>query len=69
MIAAEAAFFDGNHCQHVADRDEHRRQDRKRQEMRQVLRLRERSPLRSTKPQADAGHLALFIAGNEPSLF
>lgn len=32
MIYSEAAYFDGNHCQHVADRDEHRRLQRKRQE-------------------------------------
>lgn len=25
MAYAEAAFFDGNHCQHVAARDEHQR--------------------------------------------
>jgi len=28
MNYAEAAYFDGNHCQHVADRDEHRRLQR-----------------------------------------
>lgn len=36
--------------------------------VRQLVDLRARSPMRSTRPQADAGDLALFIAGNEPSL-
>jgi hypothetical protein len=34
----------------------------------QLAHLRTRSPMRSTAPQADAGHLPLFIAGNEPTL-
>ena len=28
MAYAEAAFFDGNHCQHLADREEHHRRVR-----------------------------------------
>jgi hypothetical protein len=31
MIYSEAAFFDGNACQHCADRDEQQRLSRKRQ--------------------------------------
>lgn len=27
-LAAEAAYFDGNHCQHLAARDEHMRLER-----------------------------------------
>lgn len=36
----EAAFFDGDHCQHCADRDEHRRLERIRQQTRDALRRR-----------------------------
>lgn len=28
MIYSEAAYFEGNHCQHCADRDEHLRWQR-----------------------------------------
>lgn len=34
---SEAAYFDGNHCQHCADRDEHRRIQRKRSEAIKML--------------------------------
>jgi hypothetical protein len=30
MNHAEASYFDGDHCQHCADRDEHLRLERKR---------------------------------------
>jgi hypothetical protein len=36
---------------------------------RQLVELRAKAPLRSKgKPVADAGHLPLFVAGNEPGL-
>jgi len=38
MIYAEAAYFDGNHCAHVAARDEVKRLARKGDEMRRALR-------------------------------
>jgi hypothetical protein len=69
MIASEAAYFDGNHCAHVAARDEARRLERIQAENRKLARLMSRSPLRSSAPQRDAGELALFVAGNEPRLF
>jgi hypothetical protein len=68
-LAAERAFFEGNHCQHVADRDELARRARKHEAMLQVAQLRSRSPLRPIRAQADASHLPLFIVGNEPTLF
>lgn len=39
---SEMAYFDGNHCQHVATRDEHLRLERKRNEMRVAARNIER---------------------------
>jgi hypothetical protein len=36
---------------------------------REILRLRLSSPKRSMTSQSDAGHLPLFVAGNEPNLF
>lgn len=38
------------------------------QRARQLMKLRAASPMRSSSPQRDAGDLALFVAGNEPSL-
>ena len=38
MSPAEAAFFDGNHCQHVAARDERDRLDRIRQQASSIAR-------------------------------
>lgn len=35
---------------------------------RQLLELRAKAPKRAAAPQADAGHLPLFIAANEPRL-
>lgn len=35
---------------------------------RQLVGLKLTSPMRSTRDQADAGHLPLFVAGNEPTL-
>lgn len=32
LIYSEAAYFDGNHCQHVAAWEEHKRLERKRRE-------------------------------------
>lgn len=60
MSAAEASFFDGNHCQHVAARDDAARIERKRQDMRQVLALRAAAPMRARRDQADAVGLGLF---------
>lgn len=37
MIYSEAAYFDGNHCQHCADREEHQRLARARRQARQVF--------------------------------
>jgi hypothetical protein len=37
MIYAEAAYFDGNHCQHVADYHEARRLARIRAESRRLI--------------------------------
>ena len=34
-----------------------------------LIRVMQSSPNRKTVPQADAGHLPLFIAANEPTLF
>lgn len=42
MIYAEASYFDGNHCQHVADFLEVKRLERKRDEARKAVRLIER---------------------------
>lgn len=42
MIYAEAAYFDGNHCQHVADYHEARRLARKRDEAQKAARMIER---------------------------
>ena len=39
------------------------------QQTRQTLKLRLASPMRSAADQRDAGHLALFVAANEPSFF
>lgn len=39
---SEAAYFDGNHCQHCADRDEHRRLERIRKEANKAIRMNER---------------------------
>lgn len=38
MIYSEAAYFDGNHCQHCADRDEKHRLDRKKKEFENATR-------------------------------
>lgn len=38
MSPAEAAYFDGNHCQHLADREEHQRHDRIRQQASSIAR-------------------------------
>lgn len=69
MSAAEASFFDGDYCQHVADLEEHARLERKHKESLEVLRLRTKAPLRAPADQRDAGHLPLFVAANEPPLF
>lgn len=37
MIYSEASFFDGNHCQHVAAWEEHRRLGRIRQNVRNAV--------------------------------
>lgn len=42
MIYAEAAYFDGNHCQHVADYLERKRLARKRDEAQKAARMIER---------------------------
>ena len=34
-----------------------------------IIKLMLQAPLRPTTPQADSGHLPLFIAADEPSLF
>ena len=36
MPYSERAYFDGDHCQHCADRDEHARLERARKAMRQA---------------------------------
>lgn len=40
MIYSEAAYFEGNACQHCASRDEHLRLERKEQEARRLARRR-----------------------------
>ena len=37
MLYAEAAYFDGDHCAHVAAREEHRRLQRLRAQARLVI--------------------------------
>lgn len=39
---SERAYFDGDHCQHCADRDEHARLDRYRKVARTIMRDRRR---------------------------
>ena len=46
MSAAERAFFEGDHCQHVATRDEQARLRRKHSQAVQVLRERTQPTLR-----------------------
>ena len=36
-LAAERAYFDGDHCQHVAERDECQRLERKREIARKIV--------------------------------
>lgn len=42
MLYSEAAYFDGNHCQHVAAWEEHKRLKRLRGEAAKAIRLNER---------------------------
>jgi hypothetical protein len=51
MSAAERAFFEGDHCQHVAARDEHLRLNRKYSEAVQALRSRTQPTLRVVSNQ------------------
>lgn len=51
MSAAERAFFEGDHCQHVAARDEHVRLNRKHSEAVQALRSRTQPTLRVVSNQ------------------
>ena len=51
MSAAERAFFDGDHCAHVAARDEDRRITRKQAEAVDVLRVRTQATLRVVSRQ------------------
>lgn len=67
MSAAED-LFDGAPVAHIVQREEHRLLARKAEEARQLVARRHRSPLRPTRDQADAAHLPLFVAGNEPGL-
>lgn len=46
MNHSEAAYFDGDHCQHVADRDEQQRLARKRQAFARNLQIQRRSKAR-----------------------
>lgn len=46
MIYSEAAYFDGNHCAHVASRDEHNRLKRIRDEGRKAFERRRGSRAR-----------------------
>lgn len=51
MSAAERAFFDGDHCAHVAARDEDRRIARKQAEAVDVVRSRTQAALRVVSNQ------------------
>lgn len=42
MMYAEAAYFEGNHCQHVADFHESKRLERKRREACKAVQMNER---------------------------
>ena len=42
MIYSEAAYFDGNHCQHVATWEESKRLERIRKDSQKAIRLNER---------------------------
>lgn len=42
MLYSEAAYFDGNHCHHVAAWEEHKRLKRLRGEAAKAIRLNER---------------------------
>ena len=42
MLYAEAAYFDGNHCQHVAARDDFLRLERIREQGRRAMRSHDR---------------------------
>lgn len=46
MLYAEAAYFDGDHCAHVAARDEHRRSQRLRKQARLAIERRNGSRAR-----------------------
>ncbi|KMS64022.1 hypothetical protein [Sphingobium baderi] len=39
-LYSEASYFDGDHCQHVADREDRQRLERKRHETREALSMR-----------------------------
>lgn len=69
MLYPEAAYFDGNHCAHVAAREEHLRLERIKRRSIEFAKLQARSPLRAAVPQHDASALPMFAAANEPTLF